>query len=477
MLEQKLQEYKKTDIYPFHMPGHKRQIVKEWNPYEIDITEIEGFDNLHQPREILLEVQKKAAQIYDAQESFYLVNGSTCGILAAISATVSVGGKILVARNCHKSVYNGIFLRQLEAVYAYPERTSWGIQGQITAKTIEELLQEHSDVEAVLITSPTYDGISSNIEEIAEVVHHFGIPLIVDAAHGAHLGFAEDFPENPIHLGADIVVESVHKTLPAFTQTALLHVCSQRVSTKQIKRYLGIYETSSPSYILMAGIDSCMEYLERDGKADLDGLSKNLDSFYNKVRNLRNLKVLTKDDLKPEEAYDFDKSKILIFSKDVSVSGAQLSQILLEKYQLQVEMVSGQYVLALCSVMDTEEGFERLAVALQEIDKSELFANSSSSFKDAIVFSMENTNIYRKQQQFLPIYKAQEAETREVDFEEAVGKLAGEYIYLYPPGIPLIVPGEEITEQFLRDIQECEKAGLTVEGLSGKNRICIVNFS
>lgn len=477
MLEQKLQEYTKTDIYPFHMPGHKRQMEKPWNPYDMDITEIDGFDNLHQPREILLEVQKNAARIYGAKESFYLVNGSTCGILAAISATVSMGGKILVARNCHKSVYNGIFLRQLEAVYAYPEETRWGIQGQVTAETIEALLKENPDVEAVLITSPTYDGITSDIEKIAEVVHRYELPLIVDAAHGAHLGFVEDFPENPIHLGADIVVESVHKTLPAFTQTALLHVCSEQVSTKKIKKYLGIYETSSPSYILMAGIDSCMEYLEKDGKKDLEKLSKQLDSFYEEVKNLKNLKVLTKTDLDPEEAYDFDKSKILIFSKDKSVSGAMLSKMLLERYQLQMEMVSGQYVLALCSVKDRSEGFQRLTEALKEIDESAIFGKNTILVEKTTDFSSGKSSIYKIQKQFLPIYKAQEAKGLEVDFSEAVGKLAGEYIYLYPPGIPLIVPGEEITQQFLKDIEECEAAGLTVEGLSGKNRICIVNYS
>lgn len=476
MLEEKLKEYSKTDIYPFHMPGHKRRMEKAWNPYDLDITEIDGFDNLHQPREILLEAQEKAARIYGAKESFYLVNGSTCGILAAISATVSVGGKILVARNCHKSVYNGIFLRQLDAVYAYPEETSWGIQGQVTAENIEKLLQENPEVEAVLITSPTYDGITSDVEKIAEVVHGFGLPLIVDAAHGAHLGFVSDFPENPVHLGADIVIESVHKTLPAFTQTALLHICSQRVSIKQIKQYLGIYETSSPSYILMAGIDSCMEYLEQEGKEDLEKLSERLDAFYEKVKDLKNLKVLIKEDLTPEEAYDFDKSKILIFSNKKAVSGARLSQILLECYHIQMEMVSGQYVLALCSVKDTQEGFRRLADALKELDESETFRENVSLIEE-MDFPNGTLRIYKKQKQFLPIYKAQQGETTEVAFEDAIGKLAGEYIYLYPPGIPLIVPGEEITRQFLEDIETCQAAGLRVEGLSEKNRISIVNFS
>lgn len=470
MLEQKLKDYCKTDIYPFHMPGHKRRPLDDWNPYELDITEIDGFDNLHQPREILLEVQQKAAKMYGAKETFYLINGSTCGILAAISAAVSVRGKLLVARNCHKSVYNAIFLRELDAVYAYPEITQMGIQGQITVETIKNLLQENPDVEAVLITSPTYDGIVSDVKAIAYVVHAYNIPLIVDAAHGAHLGFSKEFPENPVKLGADVVIESVHKTLPAFTQTALLHVCSNRISAQKIKKYLGIYETSSPSYLLMAGIDHCMEYLEDKGAEDLQKLSEKIDVFYEKTKDLKNIKVLKQEDLEKDDAFAFDKSKILIFSKKEAVSGTKLHQILLDKYHLQMEMVSGQYVLALCSVMDTEEGLSRLANALKEIDDCEYLWNKEETL-------WKKQTIYRKQKQILPIYKAEESKKTEVDFSEAAGKIAGEYVYLYPPGIPVIVPGEEITEELLQDIVICEKSGLTVEGLAGKNRIFIVNFS
>lgn len=470
VLEQKLNEYAKSDIYPFHMPGHKRIALDKWNPYEMDITEIDGFDNLHQPRELLLEVQKKAAKIYDSKECFYLINGSTCGILAAVSSAVKKQGKILVARNCHKSVYNAIFLRELEAVYAYPEITQMGIQGQIKPQTIETLLREYPETEAVLITSPTYDGIVSDVKAIAEVVHRYNIPLIVDAAHGAHLGFVGDFPENPVKLGADVVIESIHKTLPAFTQTALLHVCSNRISCSELKKYLGIYESSSPSYVLMAGIDRCMEYIEQKGVKDLMQLAINLDAFYERTKNLKNLKVMRKEELTIEDAYDFDKSKILIFSKRKQVSGKDLYQMLLEKYHLQMEMVSGQYVLALCSVMDTAEAFERLARALEEMDTSELFSDMQEE-------DWKKRNIYRTQKQLLPIFKAEGLEKKEANFQEAVGKLAGEYIYLYPPGIPLIVPGEEITSEMIQDIKDCEKAGLTLEGLPGKNRICIVNFS
>ena len=472
MLDNQLKEYAKKEIYPFHMPGHKRVALDEWNPYCTDITEIDGFDNLHEARELLLDAQRQAAKLYGSQECFYLINGSTCGILAAISAAVHKRGKILVARNCHKSVYNGILLRELETVYVYPEPTKVGIQGQIRPKQIEELLELHPDVEAVLITSPTYDGVVSDIAKIAKIVHKHGIPLIVDGAHGAHLGFTEGFPENPITQGADIVIESVHKTLPAFTQTALLHVCSNRVSSEKIRKFLGIYETSSPSYILMAGIERCISYMEKEGKTALLELEETLCDFYTRAEKLKNIKVLQKQDLSSEEAYDFDFSKILIFSKHESVTGKDMHRVLLEQYQLQMEMVSKQYVLALCSMMDTAEGFERLITALEQMDLSPLF-----KMEDAIESTLAGMTIYRRQKQLLPIYKVEELQTEEVLLQQAIGKAAGTYLYLYPPGIPVIVPGEEITEELVRDIAEYQRSGLTVEGLTGENRICIVNFS
>lgn len=483
MLDQKLKEYTTKDIYPFHMPGHKRMELDTWSPYRTDITEIDGFDNLHEAREILLKAQQKAAGVYGSKECYYLINGSTCGILAAISAAVPKRGKLLVARNCHKAVYNGILLRELDVVYAYPAPTKVGIQGQITADQISALLEENPDIGAVLITSPTYDGVVSDIKAIAEVVHAKELPLIVDAAHGAHLGFCKEFPENPIAQGADVVIESVHKTLPAFTQTALLHVCSKRVSSEKIKKYLGIYETSSPSYILMAGIDRCMNYMSERGAKDLAQLAKNLEAFYERAKHLKHMKVLQKQDLSAEEAYDFDFSKILIFSKNQMVSGSDMHHVLLEKYHLQMEMVSGQYVLALCSVMDTPEGFGRLIEALEEMDESALFVEDDGvhdTQKDALQESGKLQgflSIYRPKHQLLPLYQTEELATEIVPLQQAVGKAAGAYLYLYPPGIPIIVPGEEITDRLVQDIENCQRAGLTVEGFVAENRICIVNFS
>ena len=474
MLYQKLEAYAKSNYYPFHMPGHKRQIVRTFSPYEIDITEIEGFDNLHHAKGILKESQEQTAQLYGSKACFFLINGSTCGILASISAVMGRNEKILVARNCHKSVYHALFLRQLKAEYIYPVETRLGIQGQITKEQIEQALQKHADIKAVLITSPTYDGVVSDVEGIAEVVHRYEIPLIVDSAHGAHFGFSKGFPQNAVRLGADLVIESVHKTLPAFTQTALLHVCSERVSLDLIKRYLAIYQTSSPSYILMAGMDACMEFLKTDGKDYFEELEEHLEWFYKQVSSLKRLNVVRNFDFSKQEAFDFDKSKILIFYKDgqgnSQLSGATLQKKLLEEYGLQMEMACGTYTLALSSIMDTKDGFKRLAEALCAID-DELELNFGH-------YEAENTlfeeSVYKVQKKRMEIFEAQEQKVRYFFIEEAVGKVSADYVYLYPPGIPIIVPGEEITQAFIEDIRLCMKKGLEVEGLSEDGRIAVV---
>ena len=237
-----LEEYAQSDYYPFHMPGHKRKSLAFPNPYEIDITEIDGFDNLHHATGMIKEAEVRGAELYHSKRCFFLVNGSTCGLLAAISAATRRGDKVLVARNCHKAVYHALYMNELQAEYLYPSITKNGIQGQITVEQVQESLYENPDAVAVILTSPTYEGIVSDVAKIAEVCHEHGIPLIVDEAHGAHFGFGGGFPENAVKLGADAVIMSLHKTLPSFTQTALLHLTSDLIDEKRVERYLSIYE-------------------------------------------------------------------------------------------------------------------------------------------------------------------------------------------------------------------------------------------
>lgn len=472
MLTQELKKNAQSNMYPFHMPGHKRQIEAGWNPYALDITEIDGFDNLHHAEGMIKEAQERAARLYGVRQSFYLINGSTCGILAAIHAAVGRRKRILIARNCHKAVYHAVFLRELSAVYLYPKMTGTGIQGQITPEDVKMRLEEYPDIAAVVITSPTYDGVVSDVSKIAEIAHAHGVPLIVDEAHGAHFGFSGHFPVSAVSLGADVVIQSLHKTLPSFTQTALLHLCTERVPQKEAARYLDIFETSSPSYILMAGIDDCIRMLEENKESCFCAYWEKLRDFYRKVSGLRYLKVLTKRDFDPEEAFDLDASKILIFTGNCDLSGKELYDRLRNQYHLQMEMVSGNYVVAMTSIMDTKEGFDRLAEALAAIDSTRMPAGEGWQ-----EVSLRMKQIYSPYEKVCEIAEAQEMPGRMLDLAEAEGEAAAEFVYLYPPGIPLLTPGERITGKFISDIRDCSRLGLEVYGITPDGRIEVVNFS
>ena len=369
-LYKKLESYGRSDFYPFHMPGHKRNplAVDGDFPVERDITEINGFDNLHHAEDLLKRAQEDVARLYGVPERFYSINGSSGAILAAVSAAVSRGGQILIARNCHKAVYHAAYLRDLKVSYIYPhEDPKLGINGGISPSRVEMYLAENPEIEAVLITSPTYDGIVSDVTRIAEVAHNHGVPLIVDEAHGAHFHFSDYFPVSAAQLGADVVINSVHKTLPCLTQTGVTHLCSDRVSREKLMRFLGIYQSSSPSYILMSSIDACMDKLEREGDEMFRVFTENLEKARERLGKCKYIRLVTPEACECQRVFDFDRSKILLSTVNSSLNGRQLHQILREEFHLEMEMEAENYVLALAAVGDTEEGFRRLCEAVEEI--------------------------------------------------------------------------------------------------------------
>ena len=510
--------YSHSDYYPFHMPGHKRTPLGFPDPWSIDITEIDGFDNLHHAEGILKDLQEQAARLFGARRSFCLVNGSTCGILTAISACVKPGGRLLMARNCHKSAYHGVYLRNITPVYVMPEATDFGIMGSLSPDTVARALEEHPDVQAVLVVSPTYDGVVSDIDRIAQIAHVHGIPLIVDEAHGAHLPLAgkfpapasaEDtvcslesagsgadsiyFPASALACGADIVIHSLHKTLPAFTQTALLHINSDLVDETAIRRFLGIYQSSSPSYLLMASMDQCFHLLEEDGQQLFAALRQQLWDFYRKCDTLTGIRLFS--GAKEEGCFAQDPSKLLISAEGLGLSGQALYHILLENYHLQFEMASGHYALALASLMDRPEGFSRLFDALAELDKgcniairkqntdlaenhprqnipyqqslpSQQSLTSRQSLPSQQSLPSRQSLPYQLPRQAMTISEALEQPGTAIRLEDSAGAVSQEYLYLYPPGIPLLAPGERIDARLLADILSLKKTGLPLEGLS-----------
>lgn len=470
-IDERLKKYAKSDVYPFHMPGHKRQMKPMMNPYEIDITEIDGFDNLHNAQGIIKEAQERAAKLWGAKHTHFLVNGSTCGILSAISAAVKKHGTILMARNCHKAAYHAAYLRELNISYLYPVFTEYGIQGLIPPEDVREELKKNPEIEAVIVTSPTYDGITSDINAIAKIAHEYSVPLIVDEAHGAHFGFHSYFPESAITQGADIVIQSMHKTLPSFTMTALLHTNSTRISEIEIENFLDIYETSSPSYLLMAGMDRCVRLLVEQSGLLFENYAQQLEKFYKKSAQFKQVKVLDAKKIPKNQCFAADPSKLVISAENIGLTGQDLYNLLLKKYHLQMEMSSGNYVLAMTSFMDSEEGYTRLYAALQKIDRQK-------ALPDGINTSDFIRRVYHKNLSIggIPIYEAVELAKERRSIEKSKGEIAGDYIYLYPPGIPLVVPGEVITEEVVQALKECMKLKLNMQGVECE-RINIVNFN
>ncbi len=460
-LYEALKNYVKGDVYPFHMPGHKRRSADFVNPFTIDITEIEGFDNLHHAEGILDRAQKRAAKLYGAEESFYLVNGSTCGILSAISASTQVGGKILLARNSHKSVYHGVFLRNLESFYLYPQKDpEYGLNCGQSPENIRKMLISVPGIQAVMITSPTYDGMVSDIKEIACIVHEFGIPLIVDEAHGAHFGFHPYFPESAVKMGADVVIQSLHKTLPSLTQTALLHVNGNLIDRKRLRKFLGIYQTSSPSYVFMAAMDQCIDWMQQKSGPMFEAFAKRLQKFYQESMELSHLKVAKREELEGKSCYRFDPAKLILSGRSCGMDGHTLSQKLRKEYHIELEMEADTYTLALSSVMDEDEGFIRLFHGLKEID-GKIGNNTFWAIRKSQIQKEE----YRKTETVMKISQAEEMNKRRVRLSESCGEISGEYLYLYPPGIPLIAPGERICQEILENVFLYLKQGQTLLGL------------
>lgn len=465
-LIERLRRYSASDFYPFHMPGHKRNpaIGSEYrNPFEIDITEIQGFDNLHHPEGILKDSMEWAASVYGADRTYYLVNGSSCGILAAICGTTGCGGTILMARNCHKAAYNGVFLNHLQARYVYPQVIeNLGIQGGILPEDVDKILRENGDIEAVLIVSPTYDGIVSDVAGIADAAHRYGKPLIVDEAHGAHFPFGRDFPVSALELGADVVIQSVHKTLPCFTQTALLHIKGDLVSVKEIERYLRVFQSSSPSYVFMAGIENCIYHMDREGREEMGKFYRSLSNLRSELKGMEHLKLVDDRWIGKYGVYDLDPSKIVISVGKTDLTGADLDRILREQYHLELEMCCADHVVAITSLGDRTEGLKRLVGALLTIDRELKDREENADLESSLEWSGRVTS---RPEVEMTIFDGIRAEKEAVAIENSVGRIAGEFVYIYPPGIPIVAPGEMLLPSLVHTIWEYQEMGLSVQGL------------
>ena len=424
------------------------------------LIEYEKSDSVPYAEGKMKDAQKFASTVCQADETHFLVNGSCGGILSAVFSATKQGGELLMARNCQSSVYHAAEMRELKTHYLYPEVLPEGILGEITVEMVEEAFEKYPDAKTLIFTSPTCDGVVSDVKTIVKAAHTRGVTVIVDESHGAHFLKESGFPKSAIRCGADVVVQSIHKTLPALTQSALLHVNQDYKYKEKIRKYLTMFQTSKPSHMLMSSIDFAMHWYMDEGRETYKKYLADL----KKLRTALKAKLNHLEILEPENVFDYDISKLLISTRKGNISGEELHKKLLKKYHIQAEMVSANDVLFMTSVTDKEEYFRRLLDALLEIDET-LEENPMPGKAEEEM---------SKPKSLMRICEAIEAKKKALPLMESMGETCGVYVYIYPPGIPLLTPGEKISERCVRSLLFYLEEGLKVHGLTKEREIEVV---
>ncbi|MBO8164849.1 MAG: aminotransferase class I/II-fold pyridoxal phosphate-dependent enzyme [Brevibacillus sp.] len=435
--------------HPFHVPGHKmgRSFDQEGKDLfqsllAIDLTEISGLDDLHQPEGVIAEAQALAAEAFGAEETRFLVGGTTAGNLALVLAVCRPGEKIIVQRNCHKSVYHGIMLARAVPVFVVPAIDPvTGVAAGLRREDVERALNLHPDAKAVFLTNPTYYGMGIDLAKMAAVVHRFGIPLLVDEAHGSHYGFHPELPQSAMRCGADASVQSTHKTGVAMTMCAMLHLKGERIDRSRLYQALGMIQSSSPSYPLMASLDLARRHMLTEGTQELERVLALMKRLRERIATLP---WLLFPELAENSVYTtLDPLKLMLCLRTSSLSGFELKQVL-ERHDIYPELAAPDHVLLASSTGTCPEDVERVWQVLERLappsaGSANLLARTGAVLSSSFV-----------REQVMAMHEALASRRIAVPLEEAEGRIAAEMVIPYPPGIPLLVPGERIDAQVLQ---------------------------
>ncbi|WP_446897573.1 aminotransferase class I/II-fold pyridoxal phosphate-dependent enzyme [Clostridium sp. LBM24168] len=459
-----LMEYVNRDIIPFHVPGHKKGIGADTefknfigeNPFKIDVTVFKLVDSLHHPTGPIKKAQELAADAYGSDASFFSINGTSGAIQAMIMSVVNSGDKIIIPRNVHKSVTAGIILSGSIPVYMPPELDKrLGIAHGVTPETVSKILSQNKDAKAVLIINPTYYGVSTDIKKISDIVHSYNIPLIVDEAHGPHLAFNDKLPLSAMEAGSDMCCQSSHKIIGALTQASLLHVNSNRIDVNRVQQVLSLLQTTSPSYILMASLDCARRQIAIEGKQLLNKTIELSDYARWEINKIPGFYCFGKEIIGNSGVFSLDPTKITITCRDLGITGYDLDMILSNKYNIQMELSDIYNVLAVGSFGDTRKNIDTLIKALKEISIEYSRGNHKKSDFLDIPDIPRQLKIPRE---------AFNSKKRSVPLKNSIGMVSGEFLMAYPPGIPVLCPGEEITRDIVNYIKQLKSTGLYVQG-------------
>ena len=472
-LETYFQHYNEKNLLPLHMPGHQRKVeMGTALPYAYDYTEVEELDNLHAPEGILQEAMNRTAAYYGCSDCFYLVNGSSSGLQAGIFTLLEEGDEVVVARNCHRSVFYALSLRKAKIHFLLPEFwEDFSCFGSVSLKEVERMLREFPKSKALIFTSPSYEGVVSDVEGIARLCHENSLSLLVDEAHGAHFSpkRGTSFPESAISLGADLVVQSPHKTLCSLTQSAWILGKGQRYSREKLSFYLSVFQTTSPSYPLMLSLEKATTLLETEGEALFSHWKEVMESFREKARTLSYFTFLWE---KEEACFAMDCTKIFLRARGIPKLrlGKDLAKLLREDYGIESEMHSGENLLLMTGPFISEEDMDRLFIALKDIERRFGEEKGKPLRSKLLSSALYQISIADNTLQISEGLK----EGEELNLRDGEGRICLEYLSLYPPGIPLLFPGEKLTAEKIQGIEALEKEGIELQysrhrqGESGK---------
>ncbi len=468
-----LMEYAKQDTIRFHMPGHKggKAFPRAFldNLAAWDVTEIPGMDNLYCPTGVIAQAQTLAAKAFDAHHTLFMVNGSTLGIQAMIMAACKPGDKLVVPRNSHRSVWSAMVLADVKPIYVQPQYDQENfIATQVSVRDIQRVLDENPDAVGVLVVHPNYYGMCSHLKQIEKVVHGRGKLLLVDEAHGAHFIFHPDLPPSAGELGADMWVQSAHKTLPALTQGAYLHVKGSRVDVKRVAQVIAMLQTSSPSYLIMASLDWARAIMEAEGKALMESLMEEIS--YVKARLRSHIGLLTTDDYgKREEVEALDPTRLVLDVRPLGITGYRAERLLRE-VGVQVEMSDIYRLVLICSVSDDRAIFNVL------VERLEKLADKLSGHRLGPCFEDNKISTFQEiPQQIMSPREAFYSIIENIPLKESAGRICAGVIGAYPPGVPRFCPGELIDKEGINELLNIQRYGGALFGLVEGNLVPVVS--
>ena len=459
---------------PFYAPGHKggqgisAPLVELLGAkvFRSDLPELPELDNLFNPESVIAEAQNLAAEAFGAEHSRFLANGSTCGIIAAIVATCGPGDKIILPRNIHCSAISGLILSGAIPIFVNPEYNSdWDIANCITPESAAAALKQHPDAKAVMVVYPTYHGVCGDLRAIAKITHQYNIPLLVDEAHGAHFNFHPKLPESALSAGADLTVQSIHKTLGAMTQASMLHVKGSRVDIQKINQALQLVQSTSPSYILLASLDAARQQIALHGEQLMTETLLLAEKARSQLSQIPGLSVL--EPLNTPGFADLDQTRLTVKVSDLGITGFAADEILHSQLGVTAELPMPQHLTFMIGLGNTETDIDNLVkgFAILEGRKKEEGRRKKEDFSHPLPHS-PTPPLSSSPRSPLSPREAFFSPTEIVAADKAVDRLSGELICPYPPGIPVLMPGEIITSTALEYLQQILADGGKITGCS-----------